>query len=273
MMTAHRQGPRERLIEVGVESLSDEELVALLLGTGNAAEPVGVLAVRLLEEAGGVAGLARAGVGELTARSGVGRAKGARLAAAVELGRRVAAESSRPATEHFPESRAVDAWARPRLAALDHEELWLLALDGQNGLRAARRVALGGLHGLYVAARDPLRIAIREGASAFVLVHNHPSGDPTPSEPDVDFTRRVAQASNLVATPLLDHIIVASGGYASMLDLCLLPDGAQGRPVQVDPSVVVTSRPWSSRSPSVRAAKRASRPPNSAAASPPRSRA
>lgn len=218
-MTAF-QGARERAIEVGVESLGDGDLVALVLGTGCSEEPVGALAAALLEEHGGVAGLARAGLGELTARRGVGRAKGARLAAAVELGRRanaVVTEGLR-----FPECRAVDAWARPRLAALEHEELWLLALDGRNALRAARRVAAGGLHGMHVAIRDPLRVALREAASAFLVVHNHPSGDPTPSREDVDFTRRLARAAADVGTPLVDHVIVARDGFASMLELGVL---------------------------------------------------
>jgi DNA repair protein RadC len=214
-------GARERAVDVGVEGLGDGDLVALVLGTGHAAESVGVLAAALLEEHGGVSGLARAGLGELAARRGVGRAKGARIAAAIELGRRAAAEAARGGAA-FPESRAVDAWARPRLAALEHEELWVLALDGRNALRAARRVAMGGLHGLHVAARDPLRVALREAASAFLLVHNHPSGDPKPSHEDVDFTRRLARAGALVGTPLVDHVVVARDGFASMFELGLL---------------------------------------------------
>ena len=217
-------GPRERAVDVGVEALGDGELVALVLGTGHAGEPVGVLAAALLDEHGGVSGLARAGLGELAARAGVGRAKGARLAAAVELGRRVLVESARGALLHFPESRAVDAWARPRLAALDHEELWLIALDGQNRMRAARRVASGGLHGAHVAARDPLRIALREGASAFILVHNHPSGDPSPSREDVAFTLAIEEGAASLGTPLVDHVVVARDGYRSLLELGLMTD-------------------------------------------------
>ena len=224
-MQTNATGPRERAVEVGIEALGDGDLVALVLGTGHAREPVGVLAAALLDEHGGVSGLARAGLGELAARAGVGRAKGARLAAAVELGRRVLAEAARGALLHFPESRAVDAWARPRLAALDHEELWLLALDGQNRMRAARRVASGGLHGVHVAARDPLRIALREGASAFLLVHNHPSGDPTPSREDVDFTHAIGEGGARVGTPLVDHVIVARDGYRSLFELGHMADG------------------------------------------------
>jgi DNA repair protein RadC len=215
-------GPRERALAVGVEHLGDGELLALVLGTGRAGLPVGVLAAMLLAEHGGVSGLARAGMGELVARAGVGAAKAARLLAAVELGRRAVAAASRDVTARMPDRAAVEAWAHPRLATLDHEELWLLALDGHHGLRGARLVASGGIHGLHVAARDALRIALREGASAFVLVHNHPSGDPTPSPEDVAFTRTVERAAGVVGTPLLDHVVIARRRATSMLEAGLL---------------------------------------------------
>jgi DNA repair protein RadC len=223
----HNQpGPRERAIEEGIDALGDADLIALLLGTGGAGEPVSVVAASVLADAGGLTGLARAGLGELAGRRALGVAKAARLAAAVELGRRVAAAASRVTDARFSSSDAVLAWARPRLASLDHEELWALVLDGHQGLRAARRVASGGLHGVHVGARDPLRIALRDGGSAFVLVHNHPSGDPSASPEDVRFTEQVARAADVVGMPLLDHVIVARQGAVSMLDAGLLA----GRP-------------------------------------------
>jgi DNA repair protein RadC len=130
-------GPRERARQVGVECLGDAELIAIVLGTGCIGVPVGVLAASLLDEHGGLCGLAKAGVGELAERAGVGSAKGARLAAAIELGRRATFAASLNASAKLPDARAVEAWARPRLATLDHEELWVLALDGRHGLRAA----------------------------------------------------------------------------------------------------------------------------------------
>jgi len=211
-------GPRERAVAMGVESLGDAELIAILLGTGYAGVPVGVLAATLIEEHGGLAGLARAGMGELVDRAGIGVAKGTRLAAAVELGRRIGFAASLEPSTKLPDREAVVAWARPRLATLDHEELWALMLDGRHGLRAARRVASGGIHGLHVAPRDALRIAVREGASAVVLVHNHPSGDPSASGEDVAFTQAVSEAARVVGTPLLDHVIVARRRASSMLD-------------------------------------------------------
>jgi DNA repair protein RadC len=224
------QGPRERAAEVGVESLGDAELVAIVLGSGCAGLPVGTLAASLLDEHGGVGGLARAGLGELAQSEGLGVAKGARLAAAIELGRRAVFAASLQASPRLPDRDAVEAWARPRLATLDHEELWVLALDGRHGLRAARRVASGGIHGMHVGARDVMRVALREAASAFVLVHNHPSGDPTPSDEDVAFTRTVAEAAVIVGTPLLDHVVIARRRATSMLELGLVaPSGPRAR--------------------------------------------
>jgi DNA repair protein RadC len=211
-------GPRERALADGVESLGDAELIAILVGTGYAGMPVGVLSAMLVEEHGGLAGLARAGLGELIVRPGLGIAKGARLAAALELGRRAAAAASLEAVMRVPDRDAVAAWARPRLATLDHEELWALVLDGRHGLRAARKIASGGIHGLHVGPRDALRVAVREAASAIVLVHNHPSGDPSASEEDIAFTKAVAKAARVVGTPLLDHVIVARRRTTSMLE-------------------------------------------------------
>jgi DNA repair protein RadC len=226
MNTSH--GPRERLLDVGIGALSDGELLALLLGTGTSAESVSVLATRLLEEHGALEGLARAGIGELSGRRGVGHAKAARVAAAIELGRRAFLAGRGPAQHRFPEAAAVAAWADGQLSMLDHEELWVLALDAGNGLRAARRVAAGGLSGLSVLARDPLRVALREGASGFILVHNHPSGDPTPSPEDVDFTEKIARAADVVSTPLIDHVVVARGRSVSMLESGVVPSLAAG---------------------------------------------
>ena len=143
-------GPRERVIDAGLDGLSHAEILALVLGTGHGEEPALLLAETLLGELGGLAGLARGGISELVARAGIGPAKASRLMAAAELGRRIHVELARASPFVFPESRAVEAWARPRLAPLEHEELWVLSLDGRHRLKAARRVAMGGLGGLHV---------------------------------------------------------------------------------------------------------------------------
>jgi DNA repair protein RadC len=219
--------PRERGISDGFDSLADSELVAVLLGTGEKGRPVFRVATDLLEQSGGVVGLARMGPHALAQVSGVGLAKAARVGAAFELGRRVLLRSSGTSRLNLASSAEVARWARLRLSELDHEQVWMLALDGRNGLRAAKRIAEGGLHGCSVDPRDVLRAAVREAASAFVLVHNHPSGDPTPSEEDIELTNMVARAASVLGTPLVDHVIIAGGRHTSLFDLGVVapPEG------------------------------------------------
>jgi DNA repair protein RadC len=204
-------------LQSGVAELGDAELLSLLLGTGSAGHPVERVALSLLEAAGGLEGIARFGPHAFAAQAGVGPVKAARLAAAIELGRRSllrALAQRRPLVDCF---EAVVDWARPRLAALDHEEVWLLCLDGRSGLKASVRVAQGGLHGCALTARDVLGPAVKNAAAAILLVHNHPSGDPQPSPDDVEMTKHVARCADLVGVPLLDHVVVATGGARSVL--------------------------------------------------------
>ena len=215
----------KRIVEV--EGWSIEELIAAVMtagssrsamkqgGSGQARE----VALELLSALGGLGGLARSTSDELEAhlvaspRFASAGCSGAILAS-FELGRRAARDAPAPAS--MSSSAEVAAWAVPRLLGLDHEELWLLALDGRSQVRAIRCVAKGGLHGMGVRPADPLRLALRAAASGFVLVHNHPSGDPTPSREDVNFTRRVAAAAAVVGMPLLDHVVVGRDGFASV---------------------------------------------------------
>ena len=223
LVSATHLGPRERALDDGVAALADADLIAILLGSGLAGRPVTAVAAGLLEEIGGLEGLARAAPPEISVHAGIGSAKALRIAAALEIGRRVTERAARPRMS-LRTSASVAAWFAPRLALLDHEEMWVIALDGKNGLRGSRRVAQGGLHGCSVAARDILRAAVAQAASAIVLVHNHPSGDPTPSMEDVAMTRLAAEAAEVVGTPLVDHVVVAHDGrYASMLDLGIFP--------------------------------------------------
>jgi len=207
---------RERALLHGFAALSDVDLLALLLGTGAEGESAPSVAARLLDAAGGLEGLARLGGHALSARRGIGPAKATRILAAIELGRRALAallDEERDAIMSFD---AVVAWARPRLATLEHEEVWLLTLDGRNGLLGATRIAQGGLHGCALTPRDVLRPALREGGSAIVLIHNHPSGDPTPSLEDIRMTEALAVACEVVGIELLDHVVVARGGASSL---------------------------------------------------------
>ncbi len=216
-----RPGLRERVLVFGADGLADVDLLALLIGTGAEGQTATSIATGMLDDFG-LEGISRAGAHRLSARRGIGPAKAARIVAAIELGHR---STVRLLAEDRPDLscvEAVAAWATPRLAGLDHEEVWLLSVDARNALRRAERIARGGMHGCALTARDVLRPAVRDGATAFVLVHNHPSGDPEPSPDDIDMTRALARAAKVVGVPLLDHVIVAREGSSSMLDLGVL---------------------------------------------------
>lgn len=212
-------GPRERALESGFAVIGDADLLAIVLGTGFAGRHVTLVSAALLEQYGGLEGLARVGASSLAQHPGLGLAKALRISGALELGRRAFQQAMRP-REPLRTSASVAAYFAPRLCHLDHEELWVISLDGRNAVRGTRRVAQGGLHGCSVAPRDILRAALADAASAILLVHNHPSADPTPSMEDLAMTKTVAEAAAVVGMPLLDHVIIgASGRYASLLDL------------------------------------------------------
>jgi len=215
------RGPRERLRSVGQQRLCDAELLAILLGTGTASEPVSVLATRLLHDAGGLEGLARLGPGGLEGLSGLGPSKSSRIVAAIELGRRVVA---RPLERRarIVSSRDVDAAFRPRLADLDHERFLAIALDAKSRPIRELEIARGGLSACAVAPSDVFRALVREAAASVILLHNHPSGEPSPSAEDVALTERLARAGELIGIRVLDHIVIGREGYFSFLDAGLI---------------------------------------------------
>jgi len=221
-----RSSVRERALRNGVASLSDEELLALLLGTGAAGRPASSVACGLLAELGSLDRIERVGPYRLSEQRGIGRVKATRLLGAIELGRRVALRALSDERSLVGSFEAVAAWARPRLGGLDHEEVWLLCLDGKNGLRSTRRIGLGGLHGCALRPADVLRPALEDAASGIVLVHNHPSGDPTPSLADIELTRTLVEACQIVGLYLLDHVVVARSGAESLRELELFDNGA-----------------------------------------------
>jgi DNA repair protein RadC len=224
------EGPRERALENGFETLGDAELIAVLLGTGARDRPVLSVATELLDQTGGIVGLMHLGAHALAEQHGIGLVKAARISAGIELGRRALSRASTSARPILSSSEGVSRWARGRLAELDHEQIWVLALDGRNALRSARRIAQGGLHGCSLDVRDVLRTVVREAASAFVLVHNHPSGDPNPSREDIELTTLLARAAAIIGTPLLDHVVIAGEGHASLFDLGLIETRSQRAP-------------------------------------------
>jgi DNA repair protein RadC len=212
--TPGRRGPRERLRERGTESLDDAELLALLLRTGARGRPAEALARELLGGAG-LHGLARAIPAELERQPGVGPAKAATLLAALEIARRLAqrrlgtGDAIRGPQDVFRHFHA-------RLRDAPHEQLHLLLLDGRHRLLREVMASRGTLTASLVHPREVFRPALREGAAALVVVHNHPSGDPAPSPEDREVTRRLVQAGALLGVPLLDHVVVAERGWVSL---------------------------------------------------------
>lgn len=217
-------GPRERLAAVGASALSPEELVAILLGTGSRNQHVMALAARVIQCIGGVAGLSQSRVGELAEVPGMGVTKASRLVAAIELGRR-AFEMPLRADGPIRSSAEVAAALGPRLVHEDVEQLIAILLDARSRPRSETVIARGGMAACPVHPADAFRAAIREAASGIVFVHNHPSGDPSPSPEDIDLTERFVQAGALLGIRVLDHVIVARTGHFSFLDAGLLGGG------------------------------------------------
>jgi DNA repair protein RadC len=207
--------PRERLLCLGVAALSDAELLAVILGSGIVGMNVVNVAQSLLFGHGGLSGLARASLHELRAQAGVGFAKGAAVLAAIELGRRSVGE--RPARGRRIAS-ANDIWThmRARLAACPVEEFWAVALDVRHRVIWESCLARGSMTGVDVHPRDVFRPLIRGGAAAVIFCHNHPSGDPSPSQQDVDLTGRLREVGALCGIQVLDHVVVGVDGFASI---------------------------------------------------------
>ncbi len=214
--------PRERLRRLGASALADAELLALVLGTGRPSEPVETLASRLLADYGGARGLCHAGPGELAREVGIARA--ARLAGAVELTRRALTEPL-DARGPYGSSRDVVRAFAPRLTDRVEEHVMVVVLDARHRPVAERTLAVGGPASCSVSVREVFALAVREGGAAILLVHNHPSGDPTPSRDDIDLTNALIRAGDALELPLLDHVIVGRDGSFSFLDAGLLGAG------------------------------------------------
>ena len=207
--------PRERLRRMGASTLSNAELLAIILRTGAAGENVVAQATRLLSRFNGLTGLARASVGELCAEHAIGEAKAAQILAALELGRRLLATHP----DERPCIRSAEDIANLLLAdmaLLEQEHLRVVLLNTRNQVLATPEVYKGTVNATRVRISDLFRDAVREGCPSIIVVHNHPSGDPTPSADDVAMTRQVAEAGALLNIDVLDHIVLARNGFVSL---------------------------------------------------------
>lgn len=204
--------PRERLAALGSSALSDAELVAIHLGTGRPGEGVLALARSVLMEWGGVGGLARAEVDELSRTPGVGPAKACRLVAAFALADRV--------TQHegvvVRSSADVATIASAQVGRARTEQVLLFLLDGTNRLRRVTTVAGGSATGSLVPVREALSLALRHDAVAIALAHNHPGGSVEPSREDRAVTERLRRACDEVGVRFLDHVVVAGDQWRSV---------------------------------------------------------
>ena len=209
--------PRERLIQKGPESLSDAQLIAILLRTGRKKRSALDVAHHLLGKSGNVASLREMGFAEFCSLDGIGPAKAAQIMAALELGRRSLSEplsldlrvlSSRDVFSHY----------QPLLKGMKKEVFIVLMFDGKNRLLKDLKVSTGSLSLTVVHPREVFKPAVRESASAVILLHNHPSGDPSPSPEDRELTRRLVEAGRIMGIKVLDHIVVGDDQYYSFAD-------------------------------------------------------
>jgi DNA repair protein RadC len=207
---AVEERPRERMAKLGARALSSAELLAILLRVGVAGENAVQVGQRLLTEFKGLSGLHRTPFSELCNQYGIGKAKAAQIKAAIELGRRMAQEPSeeRPTINSPGEAAALVAYD---MAALEQEHLNVILLDTRNRVMDIVEIYKGSVNSSQVHVGELFKPAIRRSASAMIVVHNHPSGDPTPSPDDVAVTRAIVQAGKLLDVDVLDHMIIGQG--------------------------------------------------------------
>jgi DNA repair protein RadC len=210
-----QERPRERLRKYGAASLSNAELLAIVLRTGAASESVLNLSAKLLARFGGLDGLVKAGFGELCSERGLGAAKASQLKAALELGRRVLGSQAQDRfVVRCPDDIA--SLLSAEMALLEQEELRLVLLDSKNQVQSVANLYKGSVNTSLVRISEMFREAVREGCPALIAVHNHPSGDPTPSQEDIRITEQLVEAGKLLDIEVLDHIIIGHQRYVSL---------------------------------------------------------
>jgi DNA repair protein RadC len=207
--------PRERLANLGPQALTNAELIAILLRVGVKGESAVTVGQRLLNKFGGLSGLHRAPFAELKKEHGLKDAKAAQIKAAIELGRRLTLESpeERP-TINSPADAA--ALVQYEMSALEQEHLRVMLLDRRNRVLETVEVYKGSVNSSQVRVGEVFKEAIRKNASAVIVIHNHPSGDPTPSPDDVAVTRAIVQAGKLLDMEVLDHLVIGQGKWVSL---------------------------------------------------------
>lgn len=202
--------PRERLKQFGAKHMSNTELIAILLRTGMQGENVLSLSSRVLAQFDGLAGLGRTTFAELCALRGLSEAKACQLLAGLELGRRfVSLAPDERVVINSPQDVANLVMAE--MAALEQEHLKVLLLNTKNEVLSIQEIYVGNVNSSMVRPAEVIRPAVRDNTPSVIVVHNHPSGDPTPSQEDVSITRELVAAGNLLGVEVLDHLVIGNG--------------------------------------------------------------
>lgn len=209
--------PRERLLSQGPHVLTDAQLLAILLRVGRHGSSAVQVGMDILDRIGGVAGLAQCGIEELCAIPGIGKAKAAQLKAALELGKRALAGPLCKGAK-ITSSRDLFTHYHPSLRDLRHEVFKVVLLDAKHAIMRDATVSEGSLTLSIVHPREVFTLAVKESAAAVIFLHNHPSGDPTPSQEDRALTARLVSAGEVLGIRVLDHLVVGDGRYVSFAD-------------------------------------------------------
>ena len=210
--------PREKLERLGAAGLGDNELLALVIGSGSRDADALGLANGLLMRAGGLHGLPRLGPGDLRDVPGVGPARAAQILAAVELGRRTLTRAVLHQRPRFSTPRQMAVYLLPQYGAATVEQFGIVLLDTKHHVIRIKIVSSGSLDQTVVHPREVFKEATAASASAIVLFHNHPSGDPTPSPDDLVLTSRMVSAGDIMGIDVVDHIILADQRYFSLVE-------------------------------------------------------
>lgn len=212
---AEHDRPRERLLKVGARAVSTAELLAIILRVGVPGENVLRLAERLLNTFKDLPGLARASTTELMAVNGIGPAKAVEIKAALEIGRRLLTTAPEEKPRITSPADAANL-LMSEMSFLEKEHLRLILMDTRNRVLSTPTIYVGSLNTSVVRVGELFRAAIKENAAAFIVAHNHPSGDPSPSPEDVSVTRQIVQAGSLLSIEVLDHIVIGHNRFVSL---------------------------------------------------------
>ncbi len=206
--------PREKLLKYGSDFLTDEELLAIILGTGSKGEDVLELSKRILNNIGGIHGLLSCSVEEFMAIKGVKAAKATQILSACEIYKRL----SKPRDKRLKIRKPSDIvlLIMPDIIFINQEVFIVITLNSKNNVLSKREIFKGSLNSSLVHPREVFKEALKSSAASIIVCHNHPSGDPTPSKEDINVTKRIKECGNIMGIELLDHIIMGDNNYVSL---------------------------------------------------------